>query len=44
VRRELIVYGVALLVGLIAVPLLTWWGGNRVLGPYTHDQNTHAGP
>ena len=43
-RRELIVYGVALLCGLIGVPLLTWWGGNRVLGPYTHDQNTHAGP
>ena len=44
VRRELIVYGVALLFGLIGVPLLTWWGGNRVLGPYTHDQNTPAGP
>jgi hypothetical protein len=44
VRRELIVYGVALLIGLVAVPLLIWMGGNRVLGPYTHGQNLHAGP
>ena len=44
VRRELIVYGVALLIGLVAVPLLIWVGGNRVLGPYTHGQNLHAGP
>ena len=43
-RRELIVYGVALLIGLVAVPLLIWVGGNRVLGPYTHGQNLHAGP
>jgi len=43
-RRELIVYGVALLFGLIGVPLLIWLGGNRVLGPYTHGQNLHAGP
>jgi hypothetical protein len=44
VRRELIIYGVALLFGLIGVPLLIWMGGNRVLGPYTHEQNLHAGP
>src|SRR3974377_172106 len=44
VRRELIIFGVALLFGLIAVPLLIWLGGNRVLGPYTHGQNLHAGP
>ncbi len=44
VRRELIVYGVALLFGLLGVPLLIWVGGNRVLGPYTHGQNLHAGP
>ncbi len=44
VRRELIVYGVAFLFGLIGVPLLIWVGGNRVLGPYTHGQNLHAGP
>ena len=44
VRRELIVFGVLLLFGLIGVPLLIWVGGNRVLGPYTHEQNLHAGP
>ena len=44
VRRELIIYGAALLLGLVIVPLLTWVAGNRVLGPYTHDQSTHAGP
>jgi hypothetical protein len=44
VRRELIVYGAALLLGLLGVPLLIWVGGNRVLGPYIHGQNQHAGP
>jgi hypothetical protein len=44
VRRELIIYGSALLLGLIGVPLLIWVGGNRVIGPYTHGQNLHAGP
>jgi len=44
VRRELIIYGVALLVGLVLVPLLIWVGGNRVLGPYTHGASGHAGP
>jgi hypothetical protein len=44
VRRELIVFGVLLLFGLIGVPLLIWVGGNRVLGPYSHEQNLHAGP
>ncbi|HVN46036.1 MAG TPA: hypothetical protein VMT66_12475 [Steroidobacteraceae bacterium] len=44
VRRELIIYGAALLVGLLAVPPLIWLAGNRVLGPYTHGQNLHGGP
>jgi hypothetical protein len=44
VRRELIVFGALLLFGLIGVPLLVWVGGDRVLGPYTHEQNLHAGP
>jgi hypothetical protein len=44
VRRELIIYGVALLFGLLVVPPLIWVAGNRVLGPYTHGQNLHAGP
>ena len=43
-RRELIIYGVALLCGLFGMPLLIWFAGNRVLGPYTHGQNLHAGP
>ncbi|HXW75622.1 MAG TPA: hypothetical protein VEK10_12490 [Steroidobacteraceae bacterium] len=43
-RRELLIYGVALLCGLLGMPLLIWFAGNRVLGPYTHGQNLHAGP
>ena len=43
-RLELIVFGALLLFGLVAVPLLIWLAGNRWLGPYTHDQNPHAGP
>ena len=26
------------------MPLLIWVAGNRVLGPYTHGQDLHAGP
>jgi hypothetical protein len=44
VRRELIILGILLLCGLVAAPLLTWVAGNRWLGPYTHEQNQHAGP
>ncbi|HYM29393.1 MAG TPA: hypothetical protein VET66_14680 [Steroidobacteraceae bacterium] len=44
VRRGLIIYGAALLFGLLVMPFLIWFGGSRVLGPYTHGQNTHAGP
>jgi hypothetical protein len=44
VRRELIIFGVALLLGLLGMPFLTWYAGNRVLGPYTHGPNPHAGP
>jgi hypothetical protein len=42
--RELIIFGGALLIGLIGVPLAIWFVGNRILGPYTHGTNTHAGP
>jgi len=42
--RELLLLGVALLCGLVLMPLLIWVAGNRVLGPYTHGQNLHAGP
>jgi ABC-type Fe3+-siderophore transport system permease subunit len=40
----LIIYGAALLFGVLLMPLLVWVVGNRLLGPYTHGQNTHAGP
>jgi hypothetical protein len=43
-RRELIVLALALLCGLVLMPFLVWFVGNRVLGPYTHGQNAHAGP
>jgi hypothetical protein len=43
-RRELIILAAALLWGLVPMPLLIWVAGNRVLGPYAHGQNTHAGP
>jgi hypothetical protein len=43
-RRELLFFAVELLFGLIAMPFLIWFVGNRMLGPYTHGQNPHAGP
>jgi hypothetical protein len=43
-QREGVVFGAALLVGLLVMPFMIWFAGNRVLGPYTHGQNTHAGP
>ena len=43
-RREAFILGAALLFGLLLMPLLIWVAGNRVLGSYTHGQNTHAGP
>lgn len=42
--RDLILFGCALIIGLIGVPLAIWFVGNRMLGPYTHGTNTHAGP
>jgi hypothetical protein len=42
-QRALLLYALALLVGVLIVPLLVWVVGNRVLGPYTQGQNTHAG-
>ena len=43
-RRELVFFGLALLCGFIVMPFLIWFAGSRVLGPYTHGQNAHAGP
>jgi hypothetical protein len=42
--RELLLLGGALLCGLLLVPLGVWLVGERVLGPYVHGQNLHAGP
>jgi hypothetical protein len=39
-----LIFGIALVIGLVVVPLLIWVMGNRVLGPYTHGTQTHAGP
>jgi hypothetical protein len=44
VVRELLLLCLSLLIGVILVPLAIWFVGNRVLGPYTHGSNTHAGP
>lgn len=41
---ELALFGAALLIGLIVVPLAIWLVGNRILGPYPHGSNPHAGP
>ena len=43
-RRELAIFTMTLLFGLIAMPFLIWFAGNRVLGSYIHGQNQHAGP
>src|ERR1700748_3180594 len=43
-RRELLVLGVALLCGLVLVPLAIWMVGNRILGPYTHGVEPAGGP
>jgi hypothetical protein len=44
VLRELLIFGIALGVGVLLMPFLIWIVGNRVLGPYTHGQDLHAGP
>lgn len=44
VRRELIVFGPALIFGLVIVPLLIWSVGTRVLGPYTRGTDVHDRP
>jgi len=43
-RRELLIFAVTLLAGVVGMPFLIWYVGNRALGPYTHGQNLHAGP
>jgi hypothetical protein len=41
--REALLLGGALLFGVVVMPLLIWLVGDRILGPYTHGQNLHAG-
>jgi hypothetical protein len=43
-QRQLIIYGIAVGFGLLLMPFLVWSVGSRVLGPYTHGDNAHAGP
>lgn len=43
IRRELIIFGIALACGFVVVPLLIWVVGNRILGPYVHSQDPTAG-
>lgn len=43
VRRELLILGIAVVTGLVVIPLLIWLVGNRILGPYTHTQDPTAG-
>lgn len=44
VQRELILFALLTLFGLIVMPFVIWIASSRVLGPYTHGQNLHAGP
>jgi hypothetical protein len=44
-RRELALFGGALALGLLIIPLLIWLVGHRTLGPYTHgDDRRGLGP
>ena len=43
VRLELIILGIALFCGFVLIPLAVWLVGNRILGPYTHGQDTSNG-
>jgi len=43
-RRELTYFGLALVVGLLVVPVLTWLVGSRVLGPYSRGIELHNTP
>jgi hypothetical protein len=40
-RRELTYFGLALVVGLLVIPVLTWLVGSRVLGPYSRGTEVH---
>jgi hypothetical protein len=42
-RRELLILGIALFCGFVLIPLAIWLAGNRILGPYSHGQDTSNG-
>jgi len=41
-RRELSLFGAALALGLLVIPLLIWIVGHRTLGPYTRGDDPHG--
>lgn len=41
-RREVALFGGALVLGLLVIPLLIWIVGHRTLGPYTHGDDPHG--
>lgn len=41
-RREVALFGGALALGLLVIPLLVWLIGHRILGPYTHGDAPRA--
>ena len=43
VRIELLILGIALFCGFVAIPLAIWLVGNRILGPYMHGQDASNG-
>ncbi|HEY8053998.1 MAG TPA: hypothetical protein VIE42_14485 [Steroidobacteraceae bacterium] len=43
IERELMVFGLMTLFGLIVMPFLIFIASGRVLGPYTHGTSQHAG-
>jgi len=44
-RREAVLFGGALALGLLVIPLLIWIVGHKALGPYTHgDDPRSLGP
>lgn len=40
--REVALFGAALALGLLVLPLLIWIIGHRTLGPYTHGDDPHG--
>jgi len=40
-RRELTYFGLAVVVGVLVVPVLTWLIGSRILGPYSRGTEVH---